>query len=117
MYFIFSLIALFCWSGSDLFSKTGTSQNDKNSHWHVIFAVGVIMGLHAIISLLLSTVFDFSESSAIIKSLFFTDFQIIDLVRYFPVAFIYLLAMVIGYIGLRYIELSISSYSIFNKVF
>jgi uncharacterized membrane protein len=43
MYFIFSLIALLSWSGSDLFSKMGTNQKDKNSHWKVIFAVGVIM--------------------------------------------------------------------------
>ena len=32
-----------------------------------------------------------------------------DFVRYAPIAFIYLAAMVVGYVGLRYIELSVSS--------
>ena len=49
--FAFALIALLAWSGSDLFSKIGTRENDKNSHWKVVFAVGLIMGIHFIITL------------------------------------------------------------------
>lgn len=54
MSFIFALIALLCWSGSDLFSKLGTSQKDKNSHYKVMFAVGIIMGIHAVITIIVS---------------------------------------------------------------
>ena len=33
--FIIALIALVCWSGSDIFSKVGTKPNDKYSHFKV----------------------------------------------------------------------------------
>ena len=48
MWFWLSLIALLCWSGSDLFSKIGCqSETDKYSHLKMVTAVGVVMGLHA----------------------------------------------------------------------
>lgn len=121
MYFVFALIALLAWSGSDLFSKTGTSQKDKFSHWKVIFAVGVIMGLHAVICLIVSPflpeipqILD-EETNEMVsnpewwRTLIYTDFKPMDFVQYLPVAAIYLAAMVVGYAGLRYIELSVSS--------
>ncbi len=113
MYFIFALVALLCWSGSDLFSKKGTNEKDPNSHWKVTFAVGLIMGIHFIITLIGGAIIDNNGGPEalpkFVASLFYTDFQIIDFVRYLPVATLYILAMVLGYIGLRYIELSISS--------
>lgn len=107
-YFIFALIALLCWSGSDLFSKMGTSQKDKQSHWRVIFAVGVIMGLHAVITIIVGPLLP-EDAPDWVKSILYTDFVAMDFVKYLPVATIYLGAMVIGYAGLRYIELSVSS--------
>ncbi len=113
MYFIFALVALLCWSGSDLFSKKGTNEKDPNSHWKVVFAVGLIMGIHFIITLIGGAIIDNHGGPEalpkFVASLFYTDFQIIDFVRYLPVATLYILAMVLGYVGLRYIELSISS--------
>ncbi len=121
MYFIFAAIALLCWSGSDLFSKMGTAQKDKNSHWKVIFAVGVIMGLHAVLCLIVSAFLPempqiwSEEEGAMVdnpewwRTLIYTDFKFTDFIKYLPVAAIYLAAMVIGYAGLRYIELSVSS--------
>ena len=48
MWFWFSLIALICWSGSDLFSKIGCQDaDDKYSHLKMVMAVGLVMGLHA----------------------------------------------------------------------
>ena len=108
-YFIFALVALFAWSGSDLFSKLGTSQKDKNSHWHVIFAVGVIMGIHAVITIIFGSFIDPDTIPSWLASVIYTDFKPMDFVKYLPIAFIYLAAMVIGYVGLRYIELSVSS--------
>ena len=111
LYFSFALIALVAWSGSDLFSKKGTYQKDGLSHWRVIFMVGAIMGIHAIITIIISALFGdkILETNEFLISLLYTDFQPFDFIKYFPVAFVYLLAMVIGYVGLRYIELSISS--------
>lgn len=111
--FIFSIVALLAWSGSDLFSKAGTNEKDKNSHWKVVFAVGLIMGIHFLITLLGGLIIDNNggpdELPKFVSSLFYTDFKLIDFVRYLPVAGLYILAMVLGYIGLRYIELSVSS--------
>ena len=48
MWFWLSLIALLCWSGSDLFSKIGCrDEDDRLSHLKMVMAVGVVMGLHA----------------------------------------------------------------------
>lgn len=90
---IFAIIAMLCWSGSDIFSKIGSPQEDKLSHYKVGIAVGLVMGIHAIYMVTLGGVT--------------LTFQ--DIVNYLPASFFYILSMVIGYIGLRYIELSISS--------
>ena len=113
LYYILSILALLCWSGSDLFSKIGTREQDKNSHWKVVFAVGSIMGLHFLITLIGGAIIDSTVGvdalPKVAASLLYTDFKPIDFINYFPVAALYILAMVLGYIGLRYIELSISS--------
>ena len=118
LWFVLSLLALLAWSGSDIFSKIGTQQNDKNSHWKVIFAVGFVMGIHFLITVVGGIIIDNTcgiealESTGFGKmmaSLIYTDFTLLDFVKYLPVAGLYILAMVFGYMGLRYIELSISS--------
>jgi uncharacterized membrane protein len=91
----------------------GTRERDKNSHWKVVFAVGLIMGIHFFITLIGGAIIDNTVGvdavPKVIASIFYTDFKPFDFIRYFPVAGLYILAMVLGYIGLRYIELSISS--------
>lgn len=94
MWFWFSLVALLCWSGSDLFSKIGCQdEKDKYSHLKMVTAVGIVMGLHA----LYQVIFGGVEIS----------FSII--LTYLPVSLLYISSMALGYLGLRYIELSISS--------
>ena len=113
MWFWLSIAALLCWSGSDLFSKMGTKESDKNSHWKVVFFVGFIMGIHFFITLLGGAIIDNTVGvdgvHKVVASLLYTDFKFIDFISYLPVAALYILAMVFGYIGLRYIELSIST--------
>ena len=113
LYYILSILALLCWSGSDLFSKKGTREQDKNSHWKVVFAVGLIMGIHFFITLIGGAVINSTVGvdavPKMVASLFYTNFKLMDFVTYLPVAALYILAMVFGYVGLRYIELSISS--------
>ena len=93
MWFWFSLIALVCWSGSDLFSKIGCQDaDDKYSHLKMVIAVGLVMGLHAAYEI-------FINGTEINGSIILT---------YLPVSLLYISSMTIGYIGLRYIELSIS---------
>lgn len=94
MWFWFSIIALLCWSGSDLFSKIGCADaRDKYSHYKMVTAVGVVMGLHAAYEIVVSGV-EITASA---------------MLKYLPVSALYILSMAIGYIGLRYIELSVSS--------
>ena len=113
LWFWLSVLALLCWSGSDLFSKIGTREQDKNSHWKVVFAVGLIMGIHFFITLIGGAIIDNTVGvegvNKVVASLVYTDFKIMDFVYYLPIAALYIFAMVLGYIGLRYIELSISS--------
>ena len=55
MWFTFAIIALLCWSGSDLFSKIGCQDSaDKYSHLKMVTAVGIVMGLHAAYQILIS---------------------------------------------------------------
>ena len=94
MWFTFAIIALLCWSGSDLFSKIGCQDSaDKYSHLKMVTAVGIVMGLHAVFEILIGGV----EMSWHV------------MITYLPVSMLYILSMAIGYLGLRYIELSISS--------
>ena len=94
MWFWFSLITLFCWSGSDLFSKIGCQQeDDKLSHLKMVMAVGLVMGLHACCEIFIGG----------------TEINVNIMLTYLPVSLLYIGSMVIGYLGLRYIELSISS--------
>ena len=94
MWFTFAIIALLCWSGSDLFSKIGCQDaRDRYSHLKMVMAVGVVMGLHAAWEVFVGGV----EINGQI------------LLTYLPVSMLYILSMAIGYLGLRYIELSISS--------
>ena len=94
MWFWLALIALFCWSGSDLFSKIGCRDaSDKYSHLKMVMAVGIVMGLHAGFEVFVNGVE--------------INFSII--LTYLPVSLLYILSMALGYLGLRYIELSVSS--------
>ncbi len=94
MWFWFSIIALICWSGSDLFSKIGCADSsDRYSHYKMVTAVGVVMGIHAAYEIFVSGV----------------PIDVGSLLKYLPVSALYILSMAIGYIGLRYIELSVSS--------
>ena len=92
-WFWFAIIALFCWSGSDFFSKLGCRDaKDKYSHLKMVMAVGLVMGIHALIEIIGGVVITWDV-----------------ILTYLPVSLLYILSMAMGYIGLRYIELSISS--------
>ena len=92
--FWFSIIALLCWSGSDFFSKIGCRDpKDKYSQFKMVMAVGIVMGLHALYEIFVGGV-------EISWDVIWT---------YLPVSLLYIGSMTLGYVGLRYIELSISS--------
>jgi uncharacterized membrane protein len=94
MWFWLSLITLLCWSGSDLFSKIGCRDaKDKYSHLKMVMAVGLVMGLHAMYEIFIGG----------------TEISLDIIMTYLPVSLLYIGSMAMGYLGLRYIELSVSS--------
>ena len=93
-WFWFSIIALLCWSGSDFFSKIGCRDpKDKYSQFKMVMAVGLVMGLHAAYEIFVGG----------------TEISWKVILTYLPVSLLYIGSMTLGYVGLRYIELSISS--------
>lgn len=94
MWFWLSLVTLICWSGSDLFSKIGCRDaKDKYSHLKMVMAVGIVMGLHAAYEIFVGG----------------TEISLGIMLTYLPVSLLYIGSMAMGYLGLRYIELSVSS--------
>lgn len=92
-WFFLSVVALLCWSGSDTFSKIGCREkDDKYAQFKMVIAVGIVMGLHALTQILRGVEISWSI-----------------IITYLPVSLLYISSMALGYMGLRYIELSISS--------
>lgn len=93
MWFIFALLVMLFWGAADLFYKKSADQEEKHTHLKTVVAVGIVMGAHAIFTLITNDInYDFK-----------------NIVMYLPVSSMYILSMAIGYFGLRYLELSISS--------
>ena len=93
MWIMFALLTFVCWGVADLFYKIGNKGDEDNNHLKTGIIVGLVMGIHAIIYM-------------IVKGL---SIDIIDILKYLPVSLLYISSMVIGYKGLKYLELSISS--------
>lgn len=94
MWFLFAVLTILAWSGADLFYKKGANPKDPYSHWRTVIMVGLVMGLHAIVYY------------GIICG---EAFSLKNLVLYLPVSSMYILSMTLGYVGLRYLELSVCS--------
>ena len=93
MWFIYAVFSTLAWGAADLFYKKGADEHDGLSHLKTSMIVGFVMGGHAIATLILTGV----------------DYNPVNLIKYLPVSIMYILSMTIGYFGLRYLELSISS--------
>ena len=92
MWIICTLITFISWGMVSVFYKV-TNKVDENTHLKTGILVGLIMGIHA-------TIYMFYKGLSI-------DF--IDVLKYFPISVLYIASMIIGYRGLKYIQLSISS--------
>ena len=88
-----TLLTFLFWGIADLFYKLGNRGDGNRNHLKTGIMVGLVMGIHGTY-LLLTT---------------HTNIQILDIIKYLPVSLCYIASMVIGYRGLKYLELSISS--------
>lgn len=93
----FALICVLGWGLADLFYKKGTDENDRYSHLKLAVWVGLVMGAASFVLM------PFSESRLSGGSL------VSNAVKYLPASLGYIISMVIGYAGLRYLEVSIVS--------
>lgn len=98
-WFWLSLLTILFWSFGDLSCKSTSDENDKLSHWRIVISVGTVMGIQSIVLVLIDA---FSKEP--------TDpFNAVDIITYLPVSACYIASMIIGYVGLRYLAVSIAS--------
>ncbi len=93
MWLVMAIVTLLLWGIADLFYKKGNDEKEKYSHLKTGMIVGFVMGIHAIIYMIAKGI----------------SLNFIDMLKYLPVSLCYILSMVIGYKGLKYINLSVSS--------
>ena len=88
----FSIATAVLWGAAELFYKKGAKPDEKYSHLKICVWVGVVMGLHAIFTLLTQDI----------------NYNPINLLRYLPVSLFYIISMAFSYFGMRFLEESIS---------
>ena len=88
----FSIATAVLWGTAELFYKKGALPNEKYSHLKICVWVGVVMGAHAIFTLLTKDI----------------NYNPINLLCYLPVSLMYIISMAFSYFGMRFLEESIS---------
>ena len=92
MWLIYTLATTLLWGLAELFYKKGALEREKYSHLKICVMVGLVMGLHAVYTLLTG---DF-------------HYDPMNLIAYLPVSACYILSMAFSFFGMRFIEESIS---------
>jgi drug/metabolite transporter (DMT)-like permease len=88
----FSIATAILWGTAELFYKKGAQPNEQYSHLKICVWVGIVMGIHAIFTLLTQDI----------------GYNPINILRYLPVYLFYVISMAFSYFGMRFLEESIS---------
>ena len=88
----FSVATAVLWGTAELFYKKGARPDEKYSHLKICVWVGIVMGAHAIFTLLTQDI----------------NYNPINIIRYLPVSLFYIISMAFSYFGMRFLEESIS---------
>ena len=88
----FSVGTALLWGTAELFYKKGAQPQEKFSHLKICVWVGIVMGAHAIFTLLTQNI----------------NYNPINIIRYLPVSLFYIISMAFSYFGMRFLEESIS---------
>ena len=88
----FSIATAVLWGTAELFYKKGALPNEKYSHLKICVWVGIVMGAHAIFTLLTQDI----------------NYNPVNLLIYLPVSLFYIISMAFSYFGMRFLEESIS---------
>ena len=92
MWLFFAIATALLWGTAELFYKKGAQPDEKYSHLKICVWVGVVMGAHAIFTLLTQDI----------------NYNPINLIKYLPVSLFYIISMAFSYFGMRFLEESIS---------
>ena len=88
----FSIATALLWGTAELFYKKGARPDEKYSHLKICVWVGIVMGAHAVFTLLTQDI----------------GYNPVNLIRYLPVSLMYIISMAFSYFGMRFLEESIS---------
>ena len=88
----FSVATALLWGAAELFYKKGARPDEKYSHLKICVWVGVVMGAHAVFTLLTQDI----------------GYNPVNIIRYLPVSLFYIISMAFSYFGMRFLEESIS---------
>ena len=88
----FSVATALLWGTAELFYKKGAQPDEKYSHLKISVWVGVVMGIHAVYTLLTQNI----------------GFNPVNILIYLPVSLFYIFSMTFSYFGMRFLEESIS---------
>ena len=88
----FSVATALLWGTAELFYKKGARPDEQYSHLKICVWVGVVMGAHAIFTLLTQNI----------------GYNPVNLLVYAPVSLFYIISMAFSYFGMRFQEESIS---------
>ena len=75
MWILCTLLTFICWGTADLFYKIGNRGKEDNNHLKTGIMVGIVMGIHATIFMILKHV----------------SIDLMDIIKYLPVSFFYIL--------------------------
>lgn len=92
MWLFFTLATTLIWGAAELFYKKGSHAREKYSHLKVCVLVGLVMGIHAVFTLLTQDV----------------GFELLHIIDYLPVSLCYIGSMALSFFGIRFLEESIS---------
>ena len=92
MWLFFTLATTLLWGVAELFYKKGSHENEKYDHLRVCISVGIIMGIHAVFTLLTVDI----------------SYDPMNLIAYLPVSMCYILSMACSFFGIRFIEESLA---------
>jgi drug/metabolite transporter (DMT)-like permease len=89
---LFSIATAILWGTAELFYKKGARPNEKYSHLKICVWVGIVMGAHALFTLLTQDI----------------NYDPANIIHYLPVSLFYIISMAFSYFGMRFLEESIS---------
>ncbi|MBR4284290.1 MAG: EamA family transporter [Anaerotignum sp.] len=92
MWLFFTLATTLLWGVAELFYKKGSHENEKYDHLRVCISVGIVMGIHAVFTLMTEDI----------------SYDPMNLIAYLPVSLCYILSMACSFFGIRFIEESLA---------